>query len=53
MVRGKMSQIPKDWDDLSILLKPIHTKGYYDKVIRVLDMLVGRTDLAPNQALWP
>ena len=49
---GKMSQISKDWDDLSILLKPIHTKGDYDKVIRVLDMLVGRTDLIPNQALW-
>ena len=52
MVRGKMSQIPKDWNDLGILLKPIHTKGDYDKVIRVLDMLVGRTDLIPNQALW-
>lgn len=49
MVREKMSQIPKDWDDLGILLKPIHTKGDYDKVIRILDMLVGRTDLTKDQ----
>lgn len=49
MVREKMSQIPEEWNDLSILLKPIHTKGDYDKVIHVLDMLVGRTDLTKDQ----
>jgi len=49
MVREKLSQIPKDWDDLGILLKPIHTKGDYDKVIHILDMLVGRTDLTKDQ----
>src|SRR4030066_1463188 len=49
MVREKMSQIPKEWDDLGILLKPIHTKGDYDKVIHILDMLVGRTDLTKDQ----
>jgi len=46
---GKMSQIPKEWNDLVILLKPIHTKGDYDKVIHVLDELVGRTDLTKDQ----
>jgi len=46
---GEMSQIPKEWDDLAILLKPIHTKGDYDKVIHVLDELVGRTDLTKDQ----
>ena len=46
---GKMSQIPTEWNDLSILLKPIHTKGDYDKVIHVLDELVGRTDLTKDQ----
>ncbi len=46
---GKMSQIPKVWDDLVIFLKPIHTKGDYDKDIHVLDELVGRTDLTKDQ----
>ncbi len=46
---GKMSQIPKVWNDLVIFLKPIHTKGDYDKVIHVLDELVGRTDLTKDQ----
>lgn len=46
---GKMSQIPKAWNDLVIFLKPIHTKGDYDKVIHVLDELVGRTDLTKDQ----
>ena len=46
---GKMSQIPKKWNDLGILLRPIHTKGDYDKVIHVLDELVGRTDLTKDQ----
>ena len=44
-----MSQIPKEWNDLVILLRPIHTKGDYDKVIHVLDELVGRTDLTKDQ----
>jgi len=46
---GKMSQIPKVWNDLVIFLKPIHTKGDYDKAIHVLDELVGRTDLTKDQ----
>ena len=46
---GKMSHIPKEWNDLGILLRPIHTKGDYDKVIQVLDELVGRTDLTKDQ----
>ena len=46
---GKMSQIPKEWEDLGILLKPIHTKGYYNRAIHVLDKLVGRTDLTKDQ----
>ena len=46
---GKMIQIPKEWNDLVIFLKPIHTKGDYDKVIHVLDELVGRTDLTKDQ----
>ncbi|MGB2862132.1 MAG: hypothetical protein WBC05_02300 [Sedimentisphaerales bacterium] len=46
---GKMSQIPKEWNDLAILLRPIHTKDDYDKVIHVLDELVGRTDLTKDQ----
>ena len=46
---GKMSPLPKKWNDLGILLRPIHTKGDYDKVIHVLDELVGRTDLTKDQ----
>ena len=46
---GKMSPLPTKWDDLGILLRPIHTKGDYDKVIHVLDELVGRTDLTKDQ----
>lgn len=46
---GKMSQIPKVWNDLVIFLKPIHTKSDYDKDIHVLDELVGRTDLTKDQ----
>lgn len=47
--RGQMSQLPKEWDALGTLLKPIHTKGDYDKAIHVLDEVVGRTDLTKDQ----
>jgi HTH-type transcriptional regulator/antitoxin HigA len=49
MVKGKMSQIPKKWDALGILLKPIHTKGDYNRAIHILDQLVGCTDLTKDQ----
>jgi len=49
MARGKMSQLPKEWDALGILLKPIHSKGRYNQVIHILDELVGRTDLTKDQ----
>jgi len=47
--REQMSQVPEKWDDLGILLKPIHTKDDYNKVIHILDELVGRTDLTKDQ----
>ena len=49
MARGKISQLPEEWSDLVIFLKPIHTKGDYNGVIHILDKLVGRTDLTKDQ----
>ena len=47
--RGKMRQLPTKWDALGVLLKPIHSKGDYNRAIHVLDKLVGRTDLTKDQ----
>ena len=44
-----MNQLPKKWDALGVLLKPIHSKGDYNQAIYVLDKLAGRTDLTRDQ----
>ena len=48
-INGKMNHIPKEWNDLVIFLKPIHTKGGYKKAIHILDEFAGRTDLTKDQ----
>lgn len=49
MTKGKISQLPRKWDALGVLLKPIHSKGDYNQAVHILDKLVGRTDLTRDQ----
>ena len=42
-------EVSEKWDNLGILLRPIHTKGDYNRAIAILDKLVGRTDLTEDQ----
>jgi HTH-type transcriptional regulator/antitoxin HigA len=48
-IDGGVSQIPETWNDLGKFLRPIHTKKEYDRVIHILDNVVGRTDLTKDQ----
>ncbi len=42
-------EISEKWNNLGILLRPIHTEGDYNRAISILDKLVGRTDLTKDQ----
>jgi HTH-type transcriptional regulator/antitoxin HigA len=49
------TKIPTDWKDLVTklyLLKPIRTKGDYNRAMHIIEMLAGRTDLNNDQAAY-
>ena len=50
-----ISKIPTDWKDLVsklYLLKPIRTKGDYNRASHIIEMLAGRTDLNTDQEAY-
>ena len=52
-MKTKKNQIPTNWKKLVTelyLLRPISTKGDYNRAIHIVDMLAGRTDLNRDQA---
>jgi len=52
-MKTKKNQIPTNWKRLVTelyLLRPIRTKGDYNRAIHIVDMLAGRTDLNRDQA---
>jgi antitoxin component HigA of HigAB toxin-antitoxin module len=52
-VSAKKQKIPADWKGLVTelyLLRPIRTKGDYNRAVHIVDMLAGRTDLNKDQA---
>lgn len=52
-MKTKKNQIPTNWKRLVTelyLLRPISTKGDYNRAIHIVDMLAGRTDLNRDQA---
>jgi antitoxin component HigA of HigAB toxin-antitoxin module len=52
-MKAKKDKIPTKWQDLVgklYLLKPIRTKGDYNRAVHIADMLAGRTDLNRDQA---
>jgi len=51
--KSKQHGIPADWKNLVTklyLLRPIHTRGDYNRAVGIVDMLAGRTDLNRDQA---
>lgn len=52
-MKAKDFKIPTNWKKLVndlYLLKPIRTKGDYNRAVYIADMLAGRTDLNKDQA---
>lgn len=52
MATETINSIPTDWKELVAqlyLLKPIHTKGDYNRVMHIIGLLAGRTDLNTEQ----
>ena len=52
-MKTNKKKIPTNWKKLVTdlyLLKPIRTKGDYNRAVHIVDMLAGRTDLNKDQA---
>lgn len=55
MATATIKKIPTDWKELVAklyLLKPIHTRGDYNRAMHIIEMLAGRTDLNADQAAY-
>jgi len=53
IMKTKKGRIPTEWKEMVsdlYLLKPIRTKGDYNRAVLIVDMLAGRTDLNKDQA---
>jgi antitoxin component HigA of HigAB toxin-antitoxin module len=55
MTTETIEKIPTDWNGLVAkfyLLKPIHTKGDYNRAMHIIEILAGRTDLNKDQEAY-
>ena len=55
MATAAIKKIPTDWKELVAqlyLLKPIRTRGDYNRAMHIIEMLAGRTDLNTDQEAY-
>ncbi len=55
MATAAIKKIPTDWKELVAqlyLLKPIRTRGDYNRVMHIIEMLAGRTNLNTDQEAY-